>query len=189
MRGTKKDAETALAKRLTEISDGRYVPRTVETVGSYALHWLDHIAPATRSAVTVARYRSIVTAHIVPNIGGIPLQALDGGRIDRFYAHLRANGRRFGGGLSSMTLHHVHTLLGQILTSAVKARKLARSPIGDVQTKPKPKRSDVAVLDENEIATLLDHLRDTWLQTRSLERLSREQNRHSARVLKAEAVR
>jgi integrase len=32
-----------------------------------------------------------------------------------------------------------------------------------VQTKPKPKRKDVEVLDEQEIAILLDHLRDHWL--------------------------
>jgi integrase len=94
----------------------------------------------------------------------VPLQSLDGAQIDRFYAHLRANGRRFGGGLSSMTLHHVHVLLAQLLASAVKARKLARSPIDDVQTKPKPKRKHIEVLDESEIAALLDHLRDHWLR-------------------------
>lgn len=163
IRGTRRDAEAALAKRLTELAEGRYVAPVVETVGNYAEHWLAHIAPAARSEVTVARYRSIITAHILPGLGDVPLQVLDGARIDRFYAHLRTNGRRFGGGLSSMTLHHVHVLLAQILSSAVKARKLARSPIDDVQTKPKPKRKDVEVLDEGEIATLLDHLRDHWL--------------------------
>jgi integrase len=161
--GTKRDAEAVLAKRLGELVEGRYVKLTVETVSSYAMHWLAHIAPATRTAVTVARYRSIITAHILPGLGDVPLQALDGARIDRFYAQLRTNGRRFGGGLSSMTLHHVHTLLGQILQSAVKARKLNASPLSDVQTKPKPKRKDVEVLDECEIATLLDHLGDHWL--------------------------
>lgn len=161
--GTKKDAEQELAKRLNELADGRYVPPTVETVGSYAEHWLENIAPATRSAVTVARYRSMITAHILPGLGNTPLQVLDGARIDRFYARLRLNGHRFGGGLSSMTLHHIHTLLAQVLSSAVKARKLARSPIDDVQTKPKAKRKDVEVLDEHEIATLIDHLSDHWL--------------------------
>jgi integrase len=162
--GTKRDAEIALAKRLSELADGRYVAPTVETIGSYAMHWLEDIATATRSAVTVARYRSIITAHIIPHLGEVPLQALDGAGVDRFYAHLRTNGHRYGGGLSSMTAHHVHTLLTQILASAVKARKLARSPIGDVQTKPKPRREDVQVLDEGEIATLLAHLEDHWLR-------------------------
>jgi integrase len=161
--GTKRDAEIALAKRLSELVDGRYVAPTVETVGGYATHWLADIATATRSEVTVARYRTLVTVHIIPYLGDVPLQALDGAGVDRFYAHLRKNGHRYGGGLSSMTAHHVHTLLTQILASAVKARKLVRSPIGDVQTKPKPRREDVQVLDEGEITTLLANLEGHWL--------------------------
>ena len=62
-----------------------------------------------------------------------------------------------------MTLHHVHTLLGQILASAVKARKLARSPLADIQTKPSAKTKKVEVLDEEEIARLLDRLNGGWL--------------------------
>ncbi len=55
-------------------------------------------------------------------------------------------------------------LLAQILASAVKAKKLRQSPIGDVQTKPKPKRKEVEVLHEGEIATLLAHLENHWLR-------------------------
>jgi integrase len=62
------------------------------------------------------------------------------------------------------TSHHVHVLLAQILTSAVKAKKLRQWPIGDVQTKPKPKRKEVEVLDESEISSLLRHLQDHWLR-------------------------
>src|SRR5262245_55156016 len=74
--------------------------------------------------------------------------------------------------LSSMTLHHVHTLLGQILSCATKAKRLARSPIKDAETSPKPRRKDVAVLHEQELATLLDHLRDHWLYMPVLTALS-----------------
>jgi hypothetical protein len=50
IRGTRKDAEAALAKRLNEFAEGRYVAPVIETVGSYSEHWLTNIAPATRSA-------------------------------------------------------------------------------------------------------------------------------------------
>ena len=159
VRGTKRDAEAELAKRLNEIDEGRYVASTVETVGSYAEHWLENIAPATRSPITVSRYRTLIVTHIVPGLGQVALQSLDGTKIDAFYAGLRISGRWYGGGLSSMTLHHLHSVLSQILESAVKARKLMRSPIADVQTKPKPKTKQIAVLNENELANLLDHLR------------------------------
>jgi integrase len=157
--GTKRDAEAELAKRLNELSEGRYVAPTVETVGSYALHWLESIAPVDRCAATVARYRTIITAHIVPGLGSVPLKDLDGAAIDRFYAHLRTKGHRYGGALSSMTVNHIHRRLSQILASAVKARKLARSPLSDIQTKPKPKRKPIRILDEAELAALLAYLK------------------------------
>lgn len=163
VRGTRKDAEQALAKRLNEFAEGRYVAPVVETVQTYAEHWLENIAPAGRQRVTVQRYATLIRAHIAPGLGDVELQALDGTKIDRFYTKLRTVGRRDGGGLSTMTLHHVHTVLGAILKSAVKARKLARSPLEDIQTKPKPKAKRAEVLNDDEIATLLTSIKGTWL--------------------------
>ena len=91
------------------------------------------------------------------------MQRLDGSAIDRFYASRRERG------LASLTLHHIHSLLRQVLASAVKAKKIARSPIGDIETAPKAKREDkIEVLSEKEIATLLDHLRGHWLHMPTL---------------------
>jgi integrase len=168
VRGTRKDAEAALAKRLHELTEGRYVAPTVETVGSYARHWLENIAPVDRSPLTQARYRTLIQVHIIPGIGEVPLKNLTGKTIDAFYARLRQAGRRYGGGLSSSTMGNLHRLLALLLKSAVKARLLAVSPIGDVQTKPKPKRQDIVILDEGELAALLDHLQGTHLHLPAL---------------------
>jgi integrase len=55
------------------------------------------------------------------------------------------------------------------LASAVKAKKLARSPIADIETAPKAKRRDkIEVLDEAQLAALLDHLKGHWLYMPSL---------------------
>ena len=149
VRGTRKQAETELAKRLNEFAEGRYVAPTVETVETYAQHWLDNIAPASRAAITVERYATLIRAHIIPGLGSIELQKLDGSAIDRFYASRREKG------LAALTLHHIHSLLRQVLASAVKAKKLARSPIADIETAPKAKRRDkIEVLDEAELADL-----------------------------------
>jgi hypothetical protein len=80
----------------------------------------------------------LIEAHIIPGLGSVALQKLEGKAIDRFYAHLRKDGRRYGGGLSSVTLNNVHRMLAQLLKSAVKAKVLARSPMDDVQTKTSP---------------------------------------------------
>jgi integrase len=156
--GTRKQAETELAKRLNEFAEARYVAPTVETVETYARHWLENIAPASRATITVERYQSLLRAHIIPGLGSIELQRLDGSAIDRFYATRREKS------LADLTLHHIHSLLRQVLASAVKAKKLARSPITDIETKPKAKRRDkIEVLDEAELTAVLDHLRGHWL--------------------------
>jgi integrase len=156
--GSRRDAENALAKRLNELTEGRYVAPAVDTVESYARHWIDNIAPATRSAITIERYQTQLRTHIIPGLGSIALQKLDGAAIDRFYASRRQMG------LAPLTLRHVHSLLGQILKSAIKAKKLTRSPIADIETKPKCKRRDkIEVLDEAELAALLDVLKGHWL--------------------------
>jgi integrase len=156
--GTRKQAEAELAKRLNEYAEGRYVAPTVETVETYARHWIENIAPASRSAITVERYKTLLRTHIIPGIGHIELQKLEGTAIDRFYASRREMK------LAPLTLANIHSLLGQILASAVKAKKLARSPRGDIHTKPKGKRKDkIEVLTEAELAALLEHLKDHWL--------------------------
>ena len=108
IRGTKKLAEAALAKRLNEIAEGRYVPPTSETVKTWARYWLNNIAPVNRSPLTLARYCTLIEVHIVPGIGHVALMELDGRAIDVFYASRRREGKRYGGGLSSSTMGNLH---------------------------------------------------------------------------------
>lgn len=160
VRGTKKEAERELNRLLTQYEEGSYVLKHDDTVADYARHWLGAIAPAKAAAKTLERYSEIVEKHIVPQIGSVPLQKLDGPRIDEFYAHLRKAGRADGkGGLAAQTVQHIHRLLSQILSSAVKARKLRQSPMVAVQTTPKVRSEEIQVLDDNELAALLRHLR------------------------------
>ena len=74
--GTRRQAEAELAKLLNELADGRYVAPTVETVETYARHWLEAIAPASCSAITLERYASRIRAYIIPGLGSTKLQAL-----------------------------------------------------------------------------------------------------------------
>lgn len=52
VRGTKKEAQAVLNRRLAEIEDGQFVERSDVTVGDYCRHWLAAIAPAKTSAKT-----------------------------------------------------------------------------------------------------------------------------------------
>lgn len=164
VRGTKKEAQAELTRRLNQFEEGQYVLRTGETVAEYARHWLAAIAPANASAKTLERYGEIVEKHIIPQLGNTVLQKLDGTRIDDFYLHLRTAGRADGkGGLADQTVKHIHRLLSQILSSAVKARKLRHSPMEAVQTTPKVRAEEIQVLDDDELSALLRYLKGRTL--------------------------
>ncbi|TPM11532.1 site-specific integrase [Mesorhizobium sp. B2-3-11] len=160
IRGTKKEAEAELNRRLHQVDEGTFVERSVATVAEYCRHWIKTIAPAKASAKTLERYGEIVEQHIIPRLGTTALQKLDGSKIDEFYQHLRTAGRRDGkGGLAPQTVQHIHRLLSQIMSSAVKARKLRQSPMAAVQTTPKVRREEIQVLDDAELQALLRHLK------------------------------
>jgi len=166
VRGSKADAVTILSKRLAERGEGRLIERSAITVAQYARHWLATIAPAKASGKTHERYGELIEKHIIPNVGDVELQKLDGPQIDSFYATLGKSGRRDGnGGLSPQTVRHIHRLLSLILASAVKAKKLTASPMAAVQTTPKVRRPDIQVLDDAEIATLFSYLKGHPLYT------------------------
>ena len=160
VRGTKSEAEAVLSKRLTERGEGQLVERSALTLTDYARRWLSNIAPAKAAGKTRERYGEIIEKHIIPNIGAVSLQKLDGLQIDNFYTTLGTSGRRDGkGGLSPQTVRHIHRVLSLILASAVKSKKLGFSPMAAVQTTPKVRRPKIQVLDDDEIAALLAHLR------------------------------
>jgi integrase len=63
------------------------------------------------------------------------------------------------GGLAPQTVQHIHRLLSQILSSAVKAQKLRLSPMLGVQTAPKVRREEIRILNDDELATLFKRLK------------------------------
>src|SRR5262245_48615392 len=74
VRGTRKQAEAELNKRLNQVEEGSFVEKSALTVAEYARHWLTVIAPAKASAKTRERYAELFEHHIAPYIGGVPLQ-------------------------------------------------------------------------------------------------------------------
>ena len=148
-----------MTRRLAQVEEDSFVERSAVTVAQYARHWIKDIAPAKVSPKTLERYGELVEKHIVPKLGAVALQKLDGPRLDAFYAELRTKGRLDGkGGLAPLTVLHIHRLLSQILSSAVKAPKLRSSPMEAVQTTPKAKQEEVQILTDAEVKALFTHL-------------------------------
>jgi integrase len=136
---TKREAEAARIDLLSQAQRGAYVEPSRLTVTVFLEdQWLPAIRASVREG-TFESYRRNVRAHLVPRLGGVPLQQLTAPRLNAFYAELLAEGRCDGrGGLSPRTVRYVHTILRRALQAAARWQLLARNPC-DLADPPSPK--------------------------------------------------
>lgn len=126
---TKAEAQAALDDLRVSSRRGTYVAPARQPLGEFLTQdWL----PAIRATVepsTHESYTRYLTRHVIPRIGGIPLQQLDAGILNRLYADLLDHGRLDGrpGGLSARTVRYIHTIIGRALREALAWDRVARN--------------------------------------------------------------
>lgn len=117
-RGGKRDAEEALARLVTEVSDGGQAAQDT-TVGDLLCQWLD-LAKPELSPSTARGYEWIIATHVLPTLGKVPLARLKAAQLDRFYAKLRDEGGQDGKPLSAATVRQVHAIVRRALHQGVR---------------------------------------------------------------------
>jgi integrase len=132
-KGTKRQAESALAKLVADVERQQVATTKVGTLGELVDQWLDDIDPH-RSAYTMREYRRIVTKTIKPALGGMRIDKVTGRHLDNFYRQL------CNSGLSGSSVHQHHSVLHASLGRAVKWGLLPFNP-ADRATPPRPARS------------------------------------------------
>jgi hypothetical protein len=65
--------------------------------------WLGALDNQGRKPSTLQGYRRVFANHVLPRLGGTPLQELRAADLDALYAELLRSGRRGGGGLALTT--------------------------------------------------------------------------------------
>ena len=79
---------------------------------------------------TYRSYEQHVSFHVVPHIGSLKLEKLNGATLNALYAKLACQGKRDGKrGLSPRTVHHVHVCLHRAFRDAVRWGRLLRNPV------------------------------------------------------------
>lgn len=144
----KREAQIECANLITAMNGGTYLEPDKTTLATYLERWLEHIK-ANVAALTFERYCDLVRKNIVPLLGSAILSKLQMVQVSAAYAKATKSGRRDGkGGLSPRTVHHMHRVLKQALSQAVRWNLIVRNP-ADIPKKDRPKieKKAVATID------------------------------------------
>jgi integrase len=112
VKGTKRQAATALADFVSEASKGRVPEPASMTVAQLIEDWIDHITP-TRSPTTIRGYKD-KARRINTKLGRVPLAKLTAQTLDRAYRGWLDEG------LHPTTVHHLHGVISAALHQAAK---------------------------------------------------------------------
>ena len=119
VKGSKRQAETELARFVAEVDDGNAPMSGTLTVGDYLDRWLGHVAASLQPG-TIRSYRGRV-ARLKREIGTLRLSKLTAHRIDQMYANLLSSG------MSPATIKMHHAILSSALHQAVKWDLVAKA--------------------------------------------------------------
>jgi integrase len=153
VKGTRKDAETELAKQLAAVSAGTFVDPSNMTVGEWLNKWLSSQTLSPRSEETY----STVVARLIAAIGGIKLQKLRPVHVSDM--QLR---KRDGSPVSASTARQVRRVLKAALQSAMDIELVPRN-VAAVGKLPSVEDDEVAILGPADINSVLEALRHTDL--------------------------
>jgi Phage integrase, N-terminal SAM-like domain len=86
-RGTKRQAQGALAKLVTEVEQQQVTFAGAGNLGELLDRWLGYIAP-NRAAYTIDEYSRLINKTIKPALGNVRLDRLTARQLDAFYRAL-----------------------------------------------------------------------------------------------------
>jgi integrase len=126
------------------------------TVAAFLKEWLDSIAHSVRPR-TWRRYSEYVDLHVIPELGSTPLSALSSRQIQGLYAN------KIVGGLSTMSVLHIHSVLHRALGQARRWGLIRVNPT-DLVDAPRPEPLEMNALSPKEARSLLEAARGDRLE-------------------------
>ncbi len=151
--GSKRDAQRALAKLVTDVSGGKVSAGQSMTLAQLIERWLHHISPQ-RTPRTIHEYRRVARHDILPVLGTKRIDRLTARDIDNYYRSLLERG------LSPASVRRNHALLHASLGRAVKWGLIASNPV-DKASPPATRRAQVTAPGVDDVVKLIDVARET----------------------------
>lgn len=155
------EARKRLRQVLTELDKGIFIKPGKVTVADYLKDWLKDYAYTNLAPRTAEGYDSIISRHLIPSLGMIPLMQLRPETIQRYISDKLSHGRADQkGGLTARTVRHHIICLHTALQNATKMGLLFRNPV-DAITIPRAERHEMCTMNETDIHLLLEMAQGT----------------------------
>lgn len=159
--GTMLEARKELRRLIKSVDDGEHIAPDKITLAAWIDRWIALLERQQDdgerrcglvNARTIERYAELLRCHVAPTLGARPVQQIQASEIDDLYVKIEKK-------LAPRTVHHVHTVLGACLKSAVRKGLIAANPIARAEA-PSPGESDHGmVLDSDQLRKLLEGLK------------------------------
>ena len=127
--------------------------------GEWMDFWYRTYCKESLAESTQTTYEERIYKQIIPKIGKTPLNQLTAGMLEKFYAHLKADGRLirrelYGSGLSNAVVRSIHFHCRAALERAKKEKLICKNPAEKCKLPPK-KNPEVQILRNDEMRRLL----------------------------------
>jgi integrase len=109
----RQDAARKLTEALRDRDKGLPFVGERQTVGQFLTSWIETVG-STIEPTTLRMYSIRVRRHIIPAIGKVSLAKLTPQRVQQLYSD------KLKEGLSTTTVHHIHTVLSHALSDALR---------------------------------------------------------------------
>ena len=154
-----------------KVKSGKYLDGEKLTFQAFHEIWLRDYAEQNLDATTVATYKRLLKAHILPVIGHLKLSKVQPNHLNKLYytlLHERKDGKE--GGYAPKTIKHIHNIISVIYSTAMKWNIVLDNPCDRVDIpKQTPTRDKIkyfnieqterfiALLDKDYITTCNAH--------------------------------
>ena len=160
--GTKKEADQALRRFITELERGEYIEDNNITVSDWLQKWLEVYIVPTVSPTTLVGYKGMIRRYIDPLIGHLQVQEMNALAVQIWVNKLKVSPSS-GEPLTAGTIKHTYHVLRGAMDKAVQAGLIHRSPCAGIQL-PKGEKKKPVIYDETQIQQLLDFARGTEME-------------------------
>ena len=155
---TQKELTAKLRQNITAYQGVDLTEECRMTLSEWLDRWLEQMVAILRPS-TLEHYRSDMEHHVKPYLGQKKLTQITASDLRKLYDDLKKQGRvhpRPGQsrGLSTTTIHGIHTTLHHALKSAVDQRLLPHNPADHVEP-PKVAHKSMTILNEEQLDTFL----------------------------------